>query len=251
MTEVVTELKDWFKIRHSLKGSIGFVPTMGALHKGHRSLIERSVEENDFTVVSIFVNPTQFNNPTDLKKYPRTFENDLALLSECETDFLLFPEYNALYPDDYKYKVTETDYSSLMEGEHRPGHFDGVLTIVMKLLNIANADNAYFGEKDFQQYRLIEGMTKAFFMRTKIIPCPTIREEDGLAFSSRNVRLSEVKRKKAPIFYELLKSDKSPEEITDMLTDKGFRVDYIIDDENRRYGAVYLGNVRLIDNVEL
>ena len=251
MTEVITELKDWFKIRDGLKGSLGFVPTMGALHKGHRSLFERSVEENEFTVASIFVNPTQFNNPLDLKKYPRTFEQDLSMLSECEVDFLIFPEYETLYPDNYTYKVTETDYSATMEGEHRPGHFDGVLTIVMKLLNIANADKAYFGEKDFQQYKLIAGMTTAFFMKTEIIPCPTIREDDGLAFSSRNVRLTEAKRKKAPLFYKLIKSDKTPEEITNELTENGFRVDYITDINNRRYGAVYLGNVRLIDNVEL
>lgn len=251
MTEVITELKDWFKIRGGLKGSLGFVPTMGALHKGHRSLFEKSVGENEFTVASIFVNPTQFNNPLDLKKYPKTFEQDLAILSECGVDFLIFPEYDSLYPDNYTYKVTETDYSTTMEGEHRPGHFEGVLTVVIKLLNIARADKAYFGEKDFQQYKLIEGMTKAFFINTKIVSCPTIREDDGLAFSSRNVRLTEIKRKKAPLFYKLLKSDKTPEEIKNELIKNEFKVDYITDIDNRRYGAVYLGNVRLIDNVEL
>ncbi|MBU2494348.1 MAG: pantoate--beta-alanine ligase [Bacteroidetes bacterium] len=251
MTEVITVLKDWFKIRKGLKGSLGFVPTMGALHKGHKSLFEKSVEENEFTVASVFVNPTQFNNPNDLQKYPKTFEQDLEMLNEINVDFLIFPEYETLYPDNYVYKVTETDYSTILEGEHRHGHFDGVLTVVMKLLNIVNADKAYFGEKDFQQYKLIEGMTKAFFMKTEIISCPTIREEDGLAFSSRNVRLTEAKRKQAPLFFKLLKSNKTPEQIINELTENGFKVDYITDVNKRRYGAVYLGNVRLIDNVEL
>jgi len=251
MTEVITELKDWFKISRELKGTLGFVPTMGALHKGHKSLFERSVEENEFTVASIFVNPTQFNNPEDLKKYPKTFEQDLAMLGECNVDFLIYPEYENLYPDNYVYKVTETDYSTIMEGEHRPGHFDGVLTVVMKLLNIANADKAYFGEKDFQQCKLIEGMTKAFFMKTEIIPCPTIREDDGLAFSSRNVRLTDAHRKKAPLFYKLLKSGNTPEEIKNELLQNEFIIDYITEIDNRRYGAVFLGDVRLIDNVEL
>lgn len=251
MTEVITELKDWFKIRKELNGTLGFVPTMGALHKGHKSLFERSVDENEFTVASIFVNPTQFNNPEDLKKYPKTFEQDLSMLSECNVDFLIYPKYETLYPDNYKYIITETDYSTTMEGEHRPGHFDGVLTVVMKLLNIANADKAYFGEKDFQQYKLIDGMTKAFFMKTEIIPCPTIREEEGLAFSSRNVRLTDGHRKKAPLFYKLLKSGNTSEEIKNELIQNGFIIDYITEIDNRRYGAVFLGDVRLIDNVEL
>lgn len=164
---------------------------------------------------------------------------------------MIYPEYESLYPDNYVYKVTETDYSTIMEGEHRPGHFDGVLTVVMKLLNIVNADNAYFGEKDFQQYKLIAGMTKAFFMKTEIIPCPTIREEDGLAFSSRNVRLTDAHRKKAPLFYKLLKSGNTTEEIKDELIQNGFIIDYITEIDNRRYGAIFLGDVRLIDNVEL
>ena len=251
MTEIITEIKDWFKIKNNLRGSLGFVPTMGALHKGHRSLFERSVLENNLTVASIFVNPTQFNNKADLEKYPKTFEQDLDLLNDCKVDFLIFPKYESLYPDNYAYKVTETNSALILEGEHRQGHFDGVLTVVNKLLNIVYADKAYFGEKDFQQYKLIDEMTKAFFMKTKIVRCPTIREEDGLAMSSRNIRLSKQERMIAPLFHQLLKSNKQPKEIANELLSKGFKVDYITDLDNRRFGAVYLGNVRLIDNVEL
>ena len=251
MTEIIKDLNSWFDLRNTLVGSIGFVPTMGALHVGHQSLIKKSIEENDLTVVSIFVNPTQFNDKNDFKNYPKTFDADYTMLKECGVDYLLMPEYESLFPDNYKYRVKETDYSLTLEGEHRTGHFDGVLTIVMKLLNIVEADRAYFGEKDFQQYKLIDGMTKAFFINTKIIPCKTIRESDGLAYSSRNIRLTKEQRSKASMFYSLLNSKKSTKEIGDELKRNGFKVDYIEDIDNCRYGAVYLGNVRLIDNIKI
>lgn len=251
MTKVITNLNSWFDIRNTLGGSLGFVPTMGALHKGHQSLIKKSLKENDFTLVSIFVNPTQFNDKDDFENYPKTFNDDYSMLEECGVDYLLIPEYDSLFPDNYKYRVTETEYSKILEGAQRPGHFDGVLTIVIKLLNIAKADKAYFGEKDFQQYTLIEGMTTAFFINTKIIPCETVRESDGLAYSSRNLRLTEEQRLKAPLFSSLLSSKKNIGELILELKQNGFEVDYIKEMDNRRYGAVYLGNVRLIDNVKI
>lgn len=250
MLEIIKTIEDWNSTRKKLIGSIGFVPTMGALHKGHKSLIDKSISENDITVVSIFVNPTQFNNPDDLTNYPITFEDDLKLLNDCGVNYLFYPEYDSLYPDNYKYVITENSYSKFMEGAHREGHFDGVLSVVMKLLNIVKANKAYFGEKDYQQYKLIDGMVKAYFLDTEIIPCTTIREEDGLAFSSRNRRLTIEERKKAFLFPTLLKSNKTTQEIKNELNSNGFVVDYIIDFENRRYGAAHLGKVRLIDNVK-
>ena len=254
MTRVFKSIKVWseFRMSDELRGkSIGFVPTMGALHAGHVSLFTRSVSENDKTVVSIFINPTQFNDPDDLKYYPRTFETDLAKLDKAGVDYLIYPDYNELYNDDFKYEVNEKQLSTKLCGAHRQGHFTGVLTVVMKLLNIARAHRAYFGEKDYQQFHLIKGMAEAFFMDTEIIPCPIIREPDGLAMSSRNTLLSIEERKLAPNFFEHLSSSESINEIKSNLEKDGFKVDYVEELDNRRLGAVYLGKVRLIDNVEL
>ena len=251
MIELISNLATWFDLRKDLRGSIGFVPTMGALHKGHLSLIERCVHENDISIVSIFVNPTQFDNPVDLSSYPMTFDRDMGILNDCNVNFLFHPDYNSLYPDDYKYKVTENDYSKKLEGAYREGHFDGVLSVVMKLLNIIKADRAYFGEKDYQQYKLIDGMTKAYFIDTEIVPCPTMREEDGLAYSSRNRRLTKEERERAALFPTLLKSGETPLKIINELEENGFKVEYIEDIDGRRYGAAHLGKVRLIDNVKL
>jgi pantoate--beta-alanine ligase len=255
VTRVFRDLESWFVERDrlslaSVKGpaTLGFVPTMGALHAGHISLIERSRRENDFTLVSIFVNPTQFNDPKDLEKYPRTFESDLKMLEEAGADFLLYPDYNSLYPDHYRYKLQENELSRHLCGAHRPGHFDGVLSVVMKLLNIAGADRAYFGEKDYQQYLLIRGMAEAFFLRTRVIGCPTLREEDGLAMSSRNILLSPAERQQAVRFPEILNSPASLEEARKKLEEAGFAVDYVEECFARRFGAVRLGAVRLIDN---
>lgn len=253
MTRVFQDVPSWIHKRETLLHgkSLGFIPTMGALHAGHASLVERSKRENDLTLVSIFVNPTQFNDPKDLEKYPRTFEADLKILSEAGADFLLYPQSTDLYPDQYRYRMQENDLAKHLCGAHRPGHFDGVLSIVMKLLNIAQADHAYFGEKDYQQYLLIQGMVEAFFHKTKIIGCPTIREADGLAMSSRNTLLSPDDRKKAPRFPQILQSSQSIDAIQKQLTEEGFVVDYIEERFGRRFGAVKMGSVRLIDNVKI
>ncbi|MBN2571902.1 MAG: pantoate--beta-alanine ligase [Ignavibacteriales bacterium] len=254
MLKVIYDLNEWVEIRKEAireNKLIGFVPTMGALHLGHRALIERSRRENDIVVVSIFVNPTQFNDANDLKKYPKTYDDDLEMLQECNVDYLIFPNYENMYPDNYHYKIIEDDFSTKLCGASRPGHFDGVLTVVMKLLNIIKPTCAYFGEKDYQQYKLIAGMVKAFFMDVEIVPCKTVRAEGGLALSSRNKLLTKDELKIAPLFNKFLSSNLSIPEIKMELEKNGFKIDYIEEINNRRFGAVFLGKVRLIDNVEI
>ena len=231
--------------------TFGVVPTMGALHDGHLSLVQRSRTENDLTLVTLFVNPTQFDDPTDLAKYPRTLDADLATLEAEGTDFVFLPHESDLYPDGYRYRVSETSLSTAMEGAHRPGHFDGVLTVVLKLLQIASAGRAYFGEKDWQQLTLVQGMVEAFFVPTTIVACPTVREADGLAVSSRNRRLAPAARTQAPGFHAILSSAPSADAAARELSASGFAVDYVEDRDGRRLGAVRLGDVRLIDNVSL
>ena len=242
------EIKE--ELLHCNDKEIGFVPTMGALHKGHISLINKSIAENNITVVSIFVNPTQFNDPEDLKKYPGNTDNDIRILEPLNVDYLFAPEHNLLYNDNYLYRINETIFSKELCGAQREGHFEGVLTVVMKLLNIVNPHRAYFGEKDFQQYKLIKGMAEAFFMNVEIVPSPAIRENDGLALSSRNLLLSVENRKKAAKFPELLMSGQSDKEVNSQLEKEGFKVDYIKTLNGRRFGAVILGKIRLIDNVK-
>lgn len=254
MTKIIKSAKEWNDLyfEENLSPSqLGFVPTMGALHKGHASLVQKSVSENIRTAVSIFVNPTQFNDPKDLEKYPKTFEHDFQMLEELDVDFLFFPEYEELYADNFIYQVHENSFSKILCGAYRSGHFDGVLTVVLKLLNIIKAGKAYFGEKDYQQYKLIKGMAEAFFLQTEIIACPTVRDEDGLALSSRNLLLSPEERKFALNFPKLLCANKSCDEIKFDLEQLGFKVDYIEEYDSRRLGAVYAGKVRLIDNVKL
>jgi pantoate--beta-alanine ligase len=231
--------------------TLGFVPTMGALHEGHLSLVRRSRAENDRTLASIFVNPTQFDDPVDLAAYPQTLESDLAMLAAEGADFVLVPRELDLYPDGYRYRVSETELSGLLEGAQRPGHFDGVLTVVLKLLQIAAADRAYFGEKDWQQLSLVAGMARAFFLPTAIVGCPIVRDADGLALSSRNRRLSAADRARAPRLHEALSSAGSADEARRALRAAGFGVDYVEEREGRRLGAVRLGGVRLIDNVPI
>ena len=245
------DISDWLAHRKSLNptGGIGFVPTMGALHKGHLSLVKRSVDENELTVVSIFVNPTQFNDPNDLDNYPRTLDADLDLLEAAGVDAVILPSQDQIYPDGYRYQVLESELSLELCGASRPGHFDGVLSVVMKLLNIIQAHKAYFGEKDYQQYLLIKGMAESFFLTTEIIACPTIREQDGLAFSSRNLRLTPAERQTAPKFHAILTGDGSDQEKSQQLERSGFQVDYVQTRDGRIFGAVFLGKVRLIDNV--
>jgi pantoate--beta-alanine ligase len=177
--------------------TIGFVPTMGALHAGHLSLTEASVKNNDITVVSIFVNPTQFNNPNDLSSYPRTLEADLEKLSHYNPDLIFIPEVSEIYPEPDTRKFDFGLLDRVMEGKNRPGHFNGVAQIVSKLFDIVDPDNAYFGQKDFQQVAVIKQMTKDLKLNVNIVPCPIVREKDGLAMSSRNLLLSEVQRKNA------------------------------------------------------
>jgi pantoate--beta-alanine ligase len=250
-----SDLAEWRATRRVLEGSVGFVPTMGALHRGHASLIERSVAECDHTVLSIYVNPTQFNNPQDLEHYPRTLDADLAIARELGVDSVLTPDYPSLYPDGFRYRVDENDFSARLCGAHRPGHFTGVLTVVMKLLNLVRPDRAYFGEKDYQQYLLIRGMCEAFFMDVEIVPCPTLREPDGLAMSSRNALLDAAGRALAPTFARLLRSSDTDEAVARALTEAGFAVDYVESRGERRFGAVVVRGaareVRLIDNVSL
>jgi pantoate--beta-alanine ligase len=224
---------------------------MGALHEGHLSLVRRSRAENQRTLVSIFVNRTQFDDQHDFSNYPRTLENDIAILASEGADFVLAPDENDLYPDRYCYRVTETTIAREMEGAARPGHFDGVLTVVLRLLQIASAERAYFGEKDWQQLTLVKGLAMAFFVDTTIVACPTSREADGLALSSRNRRLSGPDRDRAPMFYRILCSSPTPEAASNALREAGFEVDYVVDQNGRRLGAVRLGGVRLIDNTPL
>ena len=254
MTRVFTSVPEWRADRRAQCGSglsLGFVPTMGALHEGHLSLVRRSRNENQRTLVSIFINPTQFDDPADYALYPRTLEADLELLRNAGADYVLCPNRDDLYPDGFRYRVTEIQCSKQLEGAHRPGHFDAVLTVVLKLLGIAAADRAYFGEKDWQQLQLVRGLADAFFLPTAIVPCKTVRECDGLALSSRNRRLSPVDRATAPGFYRALVESATPEEAVRSLGASGFSVDYVQDVEGRRLGAVRLGGVRLIDNVAI
>ena len=249
---IIRTVSEWREVaRRNAGRTIGFVPTMGGLHQGHLSLVRRAKAENDITVVSVYLNPTQFNDKKDFETYPADFSEDAALLEAESVDFLFAPNYTEMYPDGYRYKVIETDFSGTLCGATRPGHFDGVLTVVMKLLNIIRPAKAYFGEKDFQQYTLLRGMAEAFFLNVEIIPCPIVREESGLAISSRNRRLSEVGRRTAVQFHQILAADGSVEEKKKHLEAVGFIVDYVSEHGGRLYGAVFLEGVRLIDNVRL
>jgi pantoate--beta-alanine ligase len=246
---IVTNLKEWQTIRKNLSAkTLGLIPTMGNLHAGHLSLCERAKKENDVTVVSIFVNPTQFNQAEDFKHYPRTIKEDLQQLN---VDYVLLPDPKDIYPDDYQVQINETQLSLELEGEYRPGHFTGMLTIVLKLLNLAQATHAYFGEKDFQQLLLVKKMVAALFLPTEIVGCETLRAEDGLALSSRNSRLNPEQREKAKLFPALLNSNNTVADITEQLKKLGFKVDYIVEKWQRRLGAVWIDNIRLIDNIKL
>lgn len=247
---VIRNLVEWKELRAEWgTRSIGFVPTMGALHEGHASLLRKARSENEFVVLSVYVNPTQFNDPKDLEGYPATLDHDVAIAAREGVDVVLTPTYAQIYPDGYRYRVTENALATTLEGSHRPGHFDGVLTVVMKLLNLVGASRAYFGEKDHQQLSLVKGMAEAFFLSTEIISCPTLREEDGLAMSSRNVKLSPDARTLAPRFPAALIEAPTSEIARERLKKEGFEVDYVEDIQGRRYGAVRIGGVRLIDNV--
>lgn len=247
---VIESIESMQRTRASLSGSLGCVMTMGALHEGHLALVRQARKENEQVVVTIFVNPTQFNDPRDLETYPRTLEEDSRKLEAEGVEYLFLPTYAELYCDGYRYVVTETELSRRFCGAHRPGHFDGVLTVVLKLLGILSPEVAYFGLKDYQQYCLIADMARALFLRTRIAGVPIVREPSGLAMSSRNLLISEELREKAPLFYRILSQEGSIEQKREKLTEAGFTVEYIEQYRSRLLAAVYLGSVRLIDNVE-
>ncbi|RLW69324.1 MAG: pantoate--beta-alanine ligase [spirochete symbiont of Stewartia floridana] len=250
--EVVESIGEWRAIQDSLGSrTLGMVPTMGALHPGHLALVHESIRQNESTVASIFVNPMQFNNPDDLKAYPRDLERDRKLLAREDVDYLFVPRYKEIYADNYRYKVSESEFSTRLCGKSRPGHFDGVLTVVLKLFNIIAPTRAYFGEKDYQQLLLIEGMVQHLFLPIKIVRVPIVREEDGLAVSSRNTLLNENERALAGKLPQILREAANCREAIDELLHFGIEVDYIEEMSGRRFGAVTIGGVRLIDNVQI
>jgi pantoate--beta-alanine ligase len=252
--QLVRTVETWRRLRASAELAarpIGFVPTLGGLHAGHEALLRRSLEENEATVLSIFLNPTQFDRASDLESYPASLEADLARAEALGVDHVFCPTAAEIYPRGYHYRVTEDDLGRQLEGRHRPGHFDAVLTVVLKLLNLVRPRRAYFGEKDHQQLELVRGMVDDFFLDVEIVACPTVRAVDGLALSSRNARLDAEQRRLAAELPALLRSPMHTDEIARRLTARGFTVDYVEDRGTRRYGAVRLGDVRLIDNVDL
>ena len=256
---------------------IGFVPTMGALHAGHRSLIEKARRECEAVVVSVFVNPTQFNDKNDLRNYPRTPEADAAMLEAAGADYVLMPSVEEIYPEPDTREFDFGQIDKVMEGATRPGHFNGVAQVVSRLFDIVKPAKAYFGEKDFQQIAVIKAMVKQLDMDVEIVECPIIRAEDGLALSSRNTLLDEAHRKAAPEIYATLKqcADKakelSPAALTEWVTEEVERsgllkviyfqaVDALTmqevsswEDSPRIQGciAVQAGQIRLIDNVKI
>ena len=204
----IVELQnELFEVRKSGK-KVGIVPTMGALHEGHASLVKRSVAENGATVVSVFLNPTQFNDKSDLERYPRTLDADCALLEACGADYVFVPSVEEMYPVEDKRQFEFPPVTTVMEGAHRPGHFNGVCQVVSRLFYIVRPDRAYFGEKDWQQIAVVKAMVRFLKLDVQIVECTTIREADGLAKSSRNTLLSADERAIAPRIYEALQSSR-------------------------------------------
>jgi len=263
-----------------LKNStIGFVPTMGALHDGHLSLIEKSKKENDFTICSIFVNPTQFNNKEDFEKYPNTINEDTKLLEKQNCDFLFLPSSKEIYSSKSILKFDFGNLENTMEGRFRPGHFSGVALIVSKLFNIVNPTKAYFGQKDFQQLAIIKQLVIDLSFDVEVISCPTIREKNGLAMSSRNERLSKHEKHESSIIHNSLQLAKTKllslkktdiidikAEIELQFENSNLQLEYleivsstslepILTNENLNNTticiAAFCGNVRLIDNITL
>lgn len=275
IVKLVAEIKEKISKFKAEGKSVGFVPTMGALHEGHLSLTEASVKKNDITVVSIFVNPTQFNNPNDLKTYPRCEEEDLEKLSKYNPDLIFIPEVEEMYPEPDTRVFEFGSLDKVMEGKNRPGHFNGVAQVVSKLFDMVSPDNAYFGQKDFQQVAVIKQMVKDLKLSVNIVPCPIIREKDGLAMSSRNMLLSEEERKNASKISETLfkacnlAADLNVSELKNWVIEEinknpYLAVEYfeIVDNTNllplenwndaeEKIGCitVQVGKVRLIDNV--
>ncbi len=270
-------LVDYIERHKEMGKKIGFAPTMGALHLGHISLYETAKKENDEIISSIFVNPTQFNNPDDFEKYPQTLENDLKLLEKAGVDAVYVPKAIDIYPEGLKSKHYDFDgLDNEMEGKYRPGHFHGVGTVVEELLRQIQPHNAYFGEKDYQQLAIIKKMVEKTKLPVKILGVPTLRENSGLAMSSRNLRLTEKQRKEATIIYETLLKVKEwfkvlsvkeiKERVEKIFQDSNFELEYLIiadektlketdffykDKSYRAFIVAYAGDVRLIDNMHL
>lgn len=273
VVETIKKLKQELEKYNSK--NIGFVPTMGALHSGHISLVERCVKENDVCVVSVFVNPTQFNDKADLERYPRTEEADKKLLEAAGCDIVFMPKVEEMYPEEDTRVFNFGSIETVMEGKYRPGHFNGVAQIVSKLFDAVEPTRSYFGEKDFQQVAIIRDMVRQLNLSVEIIACPIIREESGLARSSRNELLSAEERKKAALISQVLSKsvnfakEMSVDEVKNWVidqfkTDEVFRMDYydIVDGNSLQSVsswnesdyivgciAVYCGKIRLIDNI--
>ncbi len=230
---------------------VGYVPTMGGIHEGHVSLIKRAQSECSTVIVSVFLNPTQFDNPKDLSSYPSDIKKDLECLRNQGVDYAFLPKSDEIYADNYRYKVMESSLSKKYCGAYRPGHFEGVLTVVLKLFHIVRPYRAYFGEKDYQQLVLVRDMVKALFLPIEIIACPTVREKDGLAISSRNRLLNLEDQKRASEFYKILAKSLTDKGAKKELENLGFEVDYVETFGGRRLGSIKLDNVRLIDNVDI
>ncbi len=268
MREIIKDLKAKSK-------SIGFVPTMGALHEGHLSLIRRAKDDNDITIVSIFVNPIQFGKGEDFDRYPRDFDTDCEKIKNFGVDYLFYPDAKILYPEGYSTFVNVENLSNKLCGKFRPGHFRGVATIVCKLFNIISPNRAYFGQKDYQQTLIIKRMVEDLNFDIEIIVCPTVREVDGLAMSSRNSYLSEKEREAATVIYKalkegerLLKAHEDPREVTnkinEILKEERFvkEIQYAgvfdpltLDEAKEKKNnyliaiALKIGDTRLIDNI--
>lgn len=260
-----------------IKGTVGFVPTMGALHKGHLSLVRESIKSNPYTVVSVFVNPTQFNDPKDFERYPRNFDADFALLEQIGCDLVFAPSVEEMYPEPDTRLFDFGLLEKVMEGKHRPGHFNGVGQVVSKFFDIVEPTRAYFGLKDFQQLAVIKKLVRDLSYKIEIVPCPIVREEDGLAMSSRNMLLTPEKRQAAPFIYRILMDvakmapDFTPGKIKEKVSqafslNDELELEYfdLVDNEmlqpisgfNPEMSctaciAVYAGEIRLIDNVQI
>ena len=272
--QVVKQLQELNEaLSYESNRSIGFVPTMGFLHRGHLSLINESQKKADFTIVSIFVNPTQFNNPTDLKNYPVSLKEDLMTLEHQEVDLVFCPDYDALYKNEKPIKLALGTLDSVLEGTRRKGHFQGVIRVVNIFFKLINPNYAFFGEKDYQQYLIISELARVYFPQIEIIMCPTQREQVGLAMSSRNSRLSSKDFEKAKEIYRILKYCKenfdffNREELEKICLKKlaefsepeYFEIRHSDDLLNngdefrswRAFTATNVGGVRLIDNIVL
>lgn len=271
----VKELQKALTIEKKENKSIGFVPTMGALHQGHIELVKKCVAENDVSVVSIFVNPTQFNDKNDLLKYPRSLENDYKLLEAAGNNYVFVPTENEIYPEPDKRQFAFGILETVMEGKFRPGHFNGVAQVVSRLLDIVKPDRAYFGEKDFQQLAIVRELINQLQLKVEIIACPIVREKDGLAMSSRNARLNKSQREEAVFISKTLFESKdiqkkyTVEALKHWVTDNinvhselqteyfdivdGFTLQSIQNWEETKYPvgciAVFAGDIRLIDNI--